>query len=558
MRVFLSFFRFLKNIFYPSHRQISALPKAAILLLGGVGLFFALSFFLPFQHVQQAPVLTELYGKPIRVILPRGPQTLNPRRALDSSSELISQLLFTGLTSWNADLSLAPGLADDWSRNENATEWRFQLRADQKDHLGNSITPRDIFTCLENYRDNTSQAPISHLLSRWEANFLEGDQLTLILKEPDPFLPQKIARFGFFRTQKEEGEAVRVCAEPLADEVLIGSGPYGPLSGRISRLKPETSLELYPKNHSALAPSPLNPLELLFIRDESTRAFMLLRGDANAAWNSFSPTRTQWFKKKMGARFDVLEQSGLHISYLAFNLKHPALSHSTVRQAIAHSIDRRKITTTRLSSCCNVAGSFLPPLLPGSHQPELRYDPILAETLLERAGLLKDENEIRLTLRYKTTPRQESIEMARIFQHFLAQVGIKIQIEIVEPAIFFSSLGKGDFDLFSSRWLGVQEPSTLFHALHSKGKRNRSRYSSQAMDQSLDAALQTIDTEKQNEHLFQIQDQMMTDLPYLPLWFWNNALVLQKGLTGVLPEELSVRGDLLPLGRLKHLQSTSN
>jgi len=54
--------------------------------------------------------------------------------------------------------------------------------------------------------------------------------------------------------------------------------------------------------------------------------------------------------------------------------------------------------------------------------------------------------------------------------------------------------------------------------------------------------------------LFQaVQKIMLQDLPYLPLWYWNNTLILKNGITGLKAEDLYRSNSLEPLTRLQEI-----
>jgi ABC-type transport system substrate-binding protein len=71
------------------------------------------------------------------------------------------------------------------------------------------------------------------------------------------------------------------------------------------------------------------------------------------------------------------------------------------------------------------------------------------------------------------------------------------------------------------------------------------------MDQLLDAAIVEDSLEPRRELLKKAQIQLARDLPYFPLWSWENVLISRKGLRGVTPEALSLSGDYEPLTWLR-------
>jgi hypothetical protein len=71
------------------------------------------------------------------------------------------------------------------------------------------------------------------------------------------------------------------------------------------------------------------------------------------------------------------------------------------------------------------------------------------------------------------------------------------------------------------------------------------------MDQLLEKLL-TLNTLKgRRQQIRLIQEQVLKDLPFLPLFRWKNGMILSKKWELPDPEMLSVSGDFYPLTRLK-------
>jgi hypothetical protein len=51
--------------------------------------------------------------------------------------------------------------------------------------------------------------------------------------------------------------------------------------------------------------------------------------------------------------------------------------------------------------------------------------------------------------------------------------------------------------------------------------------------------------------LAEVQAKLYEDLPYFPLWYWNNALIIDRKFTGLEARELSLIEGLEPLTHLR-------
>ena len=483
---------------------------------------------------------------PFRIVMDQKPATLNPRLAQDASGQRLGALLFGALSRLDANLKAVPDLASSWKVSKDGKTWRFWIRPEAKDHAGEPIDAEKLTICFEQYRNGKPFSPVGKEFSGWKVVRVgkpnhpgEPSPLEIELAEPDPYLPRNLSLLRYFRSSASP----LPCADPESGTGMVGSGLFRPLKWELS---PETALDLTPMERD------LSPVRFRFVRDETTRALLLLRGDVDAGQTTLSLTKTRWLETQYADRFKFIEREGVNVSYLSFNLLDPLLSHLEVRQAIALAIPRDEIVKYKMFGFGTVAGSLLSPRLSEAYSIPFPYDPERARKLMDQAGYLADSTGHRFTLRYKTTPVREGFETAILIRESLAKVGIELKLEVVEPAVFLASVRKGAYQLYSSRWIGVGDGSILFRTLHSKQPNNRAHYKNPEMDTMLEQAMKEVDEPKRIEVLRRVQEKMAQDLPYFPLWYWKNSLILRKdaAASDIKSEQLSLSGGLEPLVRI--------
>ena len=481
------------------------------------------------------------WAKNIRVLLDQAPATLNPRATLDAAGQRLNMFVFAALTRIQPNLDAGPDLAESWRIADGGKTWIFKMRPGVRDHAGDLITAEKMRTCLEEYRTGLPISPLKGSLPKWIATEHTDNEVTLRLSAADPYLARNVSLLRYFRAGPTP------CTEPKEGETPIASGPY-----RYEKwgLAPERRITLVPTR------SGLAPLEFVIVQDDNTKAIRLIRGEVDVIQNGISLSKTNWIRSKYSHRFNVIDRDGVSVSYLAFNVRDPILSNRKVRRAIALAIDRASIVQGKLAGYSSVAGSFLAPLLPESTPVDFPYDRDESIRLLEEAGYRPDSKGVRLKLRYKTTPIREGIETALMVQDMLGRVGIKIQIDVVEPAVFQASTRKGAFQLFSSRWLGVADGSILYNTLHTGQPLNRVGFSDPEIDRILDEVLTHSKIEGRKPLLAQVQKRMMEELPYFPLWFWNTTLITSREVEPISADRLSASGALEPLSQLRWINSS--
>ncbi|MEK7691572.1 MAG: ABC transporter substrate-binding protein [Bdellovibrionota bacterium] len=486
---------------------------------------------------------------PIRVLLDQKPATLNPRTALDASGQRLGALLFRGLVRIDADLGPVPDIASSWKVEEGGRRWVFTLRPDLRDHGGTPIDARKMAECLESYRIGEPPSRLRGSFTPWKSTQVRGNsEIVLELTETDPYLERNLTLLRFFRVEGID----TACTDGPGP--WVGSGAY-----RLDSPRPFAAPLLEGEDLKLVPAFPNDPdtpaLQFALVRDDGTRALKLIHGEVEVAQNVLSLTKTRWVASRFSDRLDLLERPGVNVSYLAFNLKHPVLKKREVRRALAHAIDRESVIRNKMLGFGTIAGSLLAPSLPESRQsalPEnLAFDRALAERILDSAGYPKKKDGVRFRLKYKTTSAREGIETALIFQNMFRKIGVELELDVVEPAVFLQAARKGSFEMYSSRWIGVSDGGILGRTLKTGSRDNRVSYSDPEMDRWLDAAQREGDLQKRAVLLAQVQAKMAEDLPYFPLWNWGNAMVLSNKLTGLSGTDLSRSGGYGPLTLLR-------
>jgi peptide/nickel transport system substrate-binding protein len=491
----------------------------------------------------------------VDVVVDQPPATLNPRLTLDASGQRISSLLFASLTRVGPSLELLPDLARSWSASADHKVWRFEIEPGRVDHSGRALSADELARCFRSYAGESpeSRAVAIQSLTGWTRLKAKGSTLTFELSQPDPHFARNSSLLRYFRSDGENLEAQAPCSEPAPGSRLITSGGF-----RADTRDFENGLKLERRSAGG-AFEPAGSIR--FVRDEMTRTLQLLRGAITVAQNSFSPVRTRWLHEHHPERFALLETPGVNVSYLAFNLRDPALADVRVRRALAMAIPVDAIIRHKLAGMADPATSFIAPFLPEAHAPaRLPNDLPAAQALLDEAGHPRDlKSGIRKTLKlsFKTTPVRDGYEIVRVIQDAWKRIGVELELEVVEPAVFLASVRKGAFQLSLGRWVGVADSSILERTLRSGHASNRSGYASAEADSWIDRMNSGPSTTARRQAAQALQELMLKDLPYFPLWFWRNALLHDRKLAGLEARNLSRSGALAPLFELRPVEGAA-
>lgn len=455
------------------------------------------------------------------VMLEAAPKTLDPVYATDAYGVRIAQqLIFEPLVQLGDDLTIVPALAERWQRIA-PTRYRFYLARKARFHDGSPVEAADVVYTLESLMAPETASPYGPALRDKIAAVRVVDAHTVDFELRAPFAAF-LSELTIPIRSRRAGE----------DRPLLGSGPF-----RFARRSPnEIVLERNPDYHRG--PAGVERIVFKVVKDENTRVLKLRKGSIDLAINALPLDKVAQFRQGLlGERFTVLEAPGLSYQYLGFNLQDPILSNPLVRRAIAHAIDVDTLITHRQKGHSRRAAGLLPPGSPYelSDAEFPPHDPALAASLLDEAGY-GAINGSRFKISYKTSTDRSAVIQARVIQNDLRKVGIEMIVRSYEWGTFYEDIQKGNFQLFSLRWVGVSDPDFYYELFHSSRHpphgRNRVRYANPQVDRLLEAGRTALDEGQRRRIYHEVQRILARDLPYISLWHNNNIAVVSKALTG--------------------------
>ncbi len=281
------------------------------------------------------------------------------------------------------------------------------------------------------------------------------------------------------------------------------------MAQKILPLIQDFSYQLQPKSTTedfTLIPgTPSKPLlHFSVARDDLTRSILFINHAADILYDTLSLSKTNWMKQK---GYRVYETKGHNLSYLGFQTQDPILKHLAVRKAISLALP--------ISDW--IQYKFFNWVTPNP-DTGINQDLQKANELLDQAGFPIQTSGARFSLRYLTTPVREGNEMAYLVREALKPIGIDIQITLLETSLFFNKLKRGDFQIFGSRIARNSPSDPVFDFFSKKGAKNYFQYENSTLE----------DRFKKSKVLSwnQTKDQVLQDLPIIPLYEWKHGLLV--------------------------------
>jgi len=458
------------------------------------------------------------------MIIESSPANLDPRVGVDAQSQRIDSLIYDDLLNRDAHLNPAPGLAESWE-TPDAVTYVFHLRPGVEFHDGRRLSARDVkwsFDSLLQGKVKSAKAATYRFVDRIEA----PDDRTVIfrLKEPSATLLWNLS--GDAMGIVPYGSGGEAAAHP------VGSGPFRFVSAQLDK---EVVIERNP-DYWGGRPR-LERVRFTVVPDTTTRALELRKGSADVASNALTSDMVLALEHEPGLAIE--RAPGTVLAYLAFNLRDPILRDARVRQALAYAIDRGPLIHYLWRDFARPASSVLPPeswAYDGSVSA-YNYDPARARELLDAAGY-PAKNGVRFHLTMKTSTEESSRLMAAVFQQQLREVGIALDIRTFEFATFFSDVTRGEFQMYSLRWVGGNEDPDIFEFVFHSARfppqgANRGLYSNPKVDSLIDQARRESDPDKRKALYAELQEILARDLPYVNLWYFDNVVVHTRRVRGL-------------------------
>ena len=329
---------------------------------------------------------------------------------------------------WRAadDLRAVPTTATESWKQTAPDTWQFQLRKGVKFHNGEpwnaqAAMPSLLYQGVGN-NDNNSYPNTGGFKPQ------VVDEYTVDIKcdQGCPIFPDS----AFFLKFNAPNFMATATKEQLA-RTVNALGPY-----KLVKWEPGVSLtqEAYadyvPGGNYEFQKPLIKNVKWVFRGETTVLAAMVQQGEADMAWDvgvdSIKTLKKEQIKSGSSAEVYI---------FWINTLWHPELKKVKVRQAMVAAIDCKEIVAALYAGITPCRGSTIWPGVIGATEANTKpyeYNPAKAKQLLAEANY-DPKNVIKLTGRASRIPKQ--LEVYEAVQSYLKQVGMNVEINVVEPSI---------------------------------------------------------------------------------------------------------------------------
>ncbi len=460
------------------------------------------------------------------MVIESSPTNLDPRVGTDAQSQRISELIFDDLLVRDEHLDPKPSLAVSWEQPDPTT-YTFHLRHGVRFSDGRPLTGRDVKWTFDSLLQGKVRSTKSNAY-RFVKEVTTPDDFTVVFHLSEPFSTFLWNVSGAAMGIVPYGSGTEMSSHP------VGSGPF-----QFVRAELDKEVVLARNEQYWGEPPRVAGVRFNVVPDATTRALELRKGSADLASNAIGMDTLLALQRE--PNLQVLRVPGTIVSYIAFNLRDPVLSDVRVRQALAYAIDRRPMLEYLLRGFARPADSLLPPES-WAYSPGVlySYDPARARQLLVQAGYT-EKNGVRFHLVMKTSTEESTRLLAAVLQQQLRDVGIALDIRTFEFATFLSDVSRGEFQMYSLRWVGGNESPEIFEYVFDSSKfpprgANRSFFSNQEVDSLIAQARRESSEAARKQAYAHIQQIVAEQEPYINLWYYDTILVASRRIEHITPD----------------------
>lgn len=426
-------------------------------------------------------------------------------------TSLITQV-WEPLVTLGEDGAPEAALATDWEMSDDGTEWRLSLREGVTFHDGEPFNADAVIANIERVLDHSPKKSPFYTIDA-KKTYPDLDHLEkvdehtvkLVFSVPSPSAINRLTNFGSPMTSPagfdENGDF---------SGIVKGTGPF-----MIVEHEPDqyTLLEAN-TNYWGDAPKVKN-VRILSMPAAETRASALRSGEIHGVLDIGAILPSQAVELTSSDEFVASSTPSTITHFFQVNQSRAPFDDPRMIQAMSLAIDRELIVNEFYHGYGVPSANTLNASALGYVQDEVQYDPEKAKELASE--VLGDERvSVELLVPQYGVDRYPYKEQAEYVQSVLSDIGVDIEISIVEGSEQSKRRSEGNFDMsFHTQGMPDGDPVTMLNVFMGEG--NGGRYDNQEARDLLYEARTELDPDRRFELYGDLQELALETRPTLPL-----------------------------------------
>jgi dipeptide transport system substrate-binding protein len=362
---------------------------------------------------------------------------------------------------------VVPGLAEKWEISPDGKTYTFHLRHGVKWHNTRPFKPtRDmnaddvIFTFERQWHESNPYFKVTSTnhsyfndmgMPRLVKSIDRVDDYTVrfVLNAPEaPFLSNLAMPWAAVQSKEYADAMLKAGTPEKIDQDPIGTGPFSLVQYQKDAV---IRYKAFPQYWGGKAK--IDDLVFAITPDASVRWAKLQKGECHVMPYP-NPADLEAMKKD--PHVTVLEQPGLNVGYLAYNVTRKPFDDVRVRKAVNMAINKKAILDGVFLGTAIVAKNPLPPSM-SAYNDAIKddpYDPAAAKKLLAQAGYPNGFTTDLWAMPVQRPYNPNARRIAELMQADLAKIGVKAEIKSFEWGEYRKRMQAGEHQMGMLGWTG--------------------------------------------------------------------------------------------------------
>jgi oligopeptide transport system substrate-binding protein len=477
-------------------------------------------------------------GQTAKLSVTTDPKMLDPRRARDLDSITLLHMLFEGLTRTSKDGKTELALAENVEISEDGLRYLFHLRKSLWSN-GLPLTADDFSTSWKAILDpkfcsdiayqlypikNARLAKLGEIeLETVGVQALDDHTLAVELEQPLPYFLELLSMPSFFPVP------INIVSQNvdwnLSPEKFVSNGPFS-----LQNWKHSDQLTLMKNDHYWEADSvKLSSIDFL-VAPPDTALQMYEEGKLDWTGSPLSIIPTDAVRNlKKSNRLEISPFLAtyffrVNISSLIDGKANP-LACPNIRRSLAFALDRNGIVNHILQGGQKAARSLVPP------EMGLSVDGYFVEKQAELDVSLDEP----ITISYSNTDERNAAVAQAVQTQWEKALGIKVQLEAVEPKVFYQRVSKKEYQIAAGSWTAdFNDPVNFLEVFKYKNEStNNTGWENLEYIDLLNRSSVCKSKEERNQLLRKAEEILMEEMPIIPVFHYALNYIRNPQFSGV-------------------------
>ena len=477
------------------------------------------------------------------------PQTLDQSQTSIDIEAFILKDLYEGLTIYDANGKIVPGVAESWTVSDDGLVYTFKLRENAKWSDGSPVVAGDFVFSMQREEDPKTAAGYANILypiknaeainkgkmpvDQLGVKAVNDKTLEISLERPTPFFIELLSHQSALPVNKASFE--KNGADFVKPGKLVGNGAF-----KLVEHVPNDHLTVVKNEHYWDAANvKLDKVIFYPLEDQAAGLRRYEAGELDLVYN-FSSDQIKRLRDANPKQVHVTPAAATY--YYPFDTRTEPFNDVRVRQALSMSIDRDFLAKDIYDGTKIPVYSLVPPGLENYGEPSKadfadmsqldREDKAIE--LMKEAGYGEGGKPLNIEIRYNTNPNHQKVATA-VADMWKKTFGANVTLMNLDISSHYAYLQEGGkFNVARAGWTADYADAENFLALNLSTNKtfNYGHYENPEFDALMKKSYEERDPAARSKLLHEAEALIMRDQPVAPLMNDANLWLVSDKVKG--------------------------